>query len=458
MRSEIRRPKAGRRPAAAREKPTTAGAEAAGGKMAVKPEEPWEKRWEPEAASGLTAGLEEEGRQEILRLAAQEKENSDDGLYRVIDQVLANTAKESYLPLAARGPLRRRLFDAFRRLDILQELLEDETITEIMVNGHRDIYVERQGKVFRWERAFESRQKLEDVIQQIVARVNRAVNESAPIVDARLPDGSRVNVVLPPVALGGPALTIRKFSQTPVTMEQLIGWDSIGSAPAAFLKTLVQARYNIFISGGTGSGKTTFLNALSQFIPDDERVITIEDSAELRLLEQPDLIRMETRTGNGDTAIPIRQLIRCSLRMNPDRIIVGEVRGEEALDMLQAMNTGHDGSLSTGHANSPADMLMRLATMVLMGAELPLAAINNQIASAIDILVHLGKLRDGSRKVLSIMEVGSNEGGKIRLNPIYEFTETGTDPKGRILGEWRRRPAGLENVHKLALAGLPDPL
>lgn len=416
------------------------------------------KRWEepPVRISGVQPGLEEDCRQEILRRAALEKEISDEGLYAVIDQVLAETAKIRYLSLAGRGPLRQRLFDAFRRLDILQELLEDETITEIMVNGHEDIFVERDGRVFRWERGFENRQKLEDVIQQIVARVNRVVNESAPIVDARLPDGSRVNVVLPPVALGGPALTIRKFSQVPVTMEQLIRWNSIGSQPAAFLETLVRARYNIFISGGTGSGKTTFLNALSQFIPDNERVITIEDSAELRLVEQPDLIRMETRTGSGDTAISIRQLIRCSLRMNPDRIIVGEVRGEEALDMLQAMNTGHDGSLSTGHANSPSDMLMRLATMVLMGAELPLAAINAQIASAIDILIHLGKLRDGSRKVLSIMEVGSNEGGTISLNPIYEFAETGMDAKGRIQGEWRRQKNRLTNLHKLALAGLPD--
>lgn len=417
-------------------------------------------KWEQDSPVLLRSGarLEEDCRREILRRAAQEKEISDEGLYGLIDQVLKETAKERYLPLAAREPLKRRLFDAFRRLDILQELLEDESITEIMVNGHRDIYVERQGRVFRWERCFESRQKLEDVIQQIVARVNRVVNESAPIVDARLPDGSRVNVVLPPISLSGPALTIRKFSDTPITMEQLVRWNSVGAEPAAFLETLVRARYNIFISGGTGSGKTTFLNALSQYIPHDERVITIEDSAELRLVEQPDLIRMETRTGNGDTAVSIRQLIRCSLRMNPDRIIVGEVRGEEALDMLQAMNTGHDGSLSTGHANSPSDMLMRLATMVLMGAELPLAAINSQIASAIDILVHLGKLRDGSRKVLSIMEVGSHESGKINLNPIYEFRETGVDSQGRILGGWTRQAGGLSDVRKLALAGLSDKL
>lgn len=400
--------------------------------------------------------LEEACRREVLARASQEKEISDNSLYALIDEVLCEKAKEAYLPLENRGLLRRRLFDSFRRLDILQELLEDESITEIMVNGHRDIYAERDGHVFRLDRAFASRERLEDVIQQIVARVNRVVNESSPIVDARLPDGSRVNAVLPPVALGGPVLTIRKFSRDPITMEQLIAWGSVSREAAQFLQVLVRARYNIFISGGTGSGKTTFLNALSQFIPPGERVITIEDSAELKLVEQPDLVRLETREGRDGIDIPIRQLIRCSLRMNPDRIIVGEVRGEEALDMLQAMNTGHDGSLSTGHANSPADMLMRLATMVLMGAELPLAAINNQIASAIDILVHLGKLRDGSRRVLSIMEVGSNENGKIQLSPIYEFEETGEDGTGRITGQWRRRAGGLRDTRKLALAGLTD--
>ncbi len=412
----------------------------------------------PGNTSGGTAGsgLEEICRREILQRAAQEKELGDDRLYQMIDQVLSEKAKSCYLPFSARGPLRQRLFNAFRRLDILQELLEDDSITEIMVNGHRDIFVERAGRVVRLERAFESRQKLEDVIQQIVARVNRVVNESSPMVDARLPDGSRVNVVLPPVALGGPVLTIRKFSRSPVTMKQLIDWGSISAETAEFLKTLVRARYNIFISGGTGSGKTTFLNALSQFIPDEERVITIEDSAELQLLDQPDLVRMETRTGNAETGVTIRQLIRCSLRMNPDRIIVGEVRGEEALDMLQAMNTGHDGSLSTGHANSPSDMLMRLATMVLMGADLPLAAINNQIASAIDILVHLGKLRDGSRKVLSVMEVGTSENKTIRLNPLYEFEEVGAGPEGRIQGRWKKMGSRLVGIHKLAMAGLSD--
>ena len=402
--------------------------------------------------------LEEICRLEILQRAALEEEIDDVSLYGVIDQVIGETAKNRYLPLAARGPLRRRLFDGFRRLDILQELLEDDEITEIMVNGHENIFVERQGHVYRWDRGFETRQKLEDVIQQIVARVNRVVNESSPTVDARLPDGSRVNVVLPPVSLSGPVLTIRKFSSTPITMEQLVEWGSISREAAQVLKILVQARYNIFICGGTGSGKTTFLNALSQFIPSHERVITIEDSAELQLMDQPDLVRLETRTGHGEVEVSIRQLIRCSLRMNPDRIIVGEVRGEEALDMLQAMNTGHDGSLSTGHANSPGDMLMRLATMVLMAAELPLQAVDNQIASAIDILIHLGKLRDGSRKVLSVMEVGTVEMQKITLRPIFEFEETGMDEAGRIQGVWRQCLTRLTDPHKLALAGLQDPL
>jgi pilus assembly protein CpaF len=379
---------------------------------------------------------------------------TDDALYQMIDQVLAETAKEQYLPVSARLALRRHLFDASRRLDILQELLEEEEITEIMVNGPDRIFVEKQGKVYPWERTFDSKEKLEDVIQQIVAKVNRVVNEASPMADARLPDGSRVNVVLPPVALNGPILTIRKFSSHPITMEQLVEWNSISKEAAEFLEQLVRARYNIFISGGTGSGKTTFLNALSQYIPREERVITIEDSAELQLQDQPNLVRMETRGGSEDNTVTIRQLIRCSLRMNPDRIIVGEVRGEEALDMLQAMNTGHDGSLSTGHGNSPSDMLMRLATMVLMAADLPLTAVNNQIASAIDILVHLGKLRDGSRKVLSIMEVNHSENGGIDLQPIFEFEETGEDGQGRVEGKLIQKTDTLQRVTKLRMAGI----
>lgn len=403
-----------------------------------------------------SGSLEEACRQRILEEIAYEEEMTDQALYRVIDRILQETAKEQFLPVSVRLQLRQHLFDTLRRLDILQEILEDDEITEVMVNGTDHIFVEKQGHVFRLERRFESRQKLEDVIQQIVAKVNRVVNESSPIVDARLADGSRVNVVLPPVALNGPILTIRKFSKKPITMDQLIAWNSISAEAAEFLEQLVQARYNIFISGGTGSGKTTFLNALSQYIPREERVITIEDSAELQLLDQPDLVRLETRNGGGETAVTIRQLIRCSLRMNPDRIVVGEVRGEEALDMLQAMNTGHDGSLSTGHGNSPADMLMRLATMVLMGADLPLAAINSQIASAIDILVHLGKLRDGSRKVLSVMEVDHCEQGVISLNPVFTFRETGENGQGCVEGYWERQAGPLKRAAKLRMAGLPD--
>lgn len=400
--------------------------------------------------------LEQSSRRRILERISCEAELTDEALYEVIDQVLRETAKEDFLPVSVRLRLRQQLFDTLRRLDILQEILEDDEITEVMVNGPDHIFVERQGHVTLLDRRFESPEKLEDVIQQIVAKVNRVVNESSPIVDARLPDGSRVNAVLPPIALNGPILTIRKFSRDPITMEQLIRWGSVSQEAAHFLEQLVRARYNIFISGGTGSGKTTFLNALSQYIPKEERVITIEDSAELKLLDQPDLVRLETRTGAGETAVTIRQLIRCSLRMNPDRIIVGEVRGEEALDMLQAMNTGHDGSLSTGHGNSPADMLMRLATMVWMGADLPLAAINSQIASAIDILVHLGKLRDGSRKVLYIMEVDHCENGVISLNPVFTFRETGADSRGFVEGCWEKADPPLRHVAKLRLAGLPD--
>lgn len=400
--------------------------------------------------------LEQSCRQRILKQIAYEEEMTDEMLYGVIDQVLQEMAKVRFLPVSARLRLRQQLFDTLRRLDILQEILEDDEITEVMVNGPDHIFVEKQGHVFLLDRQFESVQKLEDVIQQIVAKVNRVVNELSPIVDARLPDGSRVNVVLPPIALNGPILTIRKFSREPITMDQLIGWRSISREAAEFLEQLVRARYNIFISGGTGSGKTTFLNALSQYIPKEERVITIEDSAELQLLEQPDLVRLETRNGSEETAVTIRQLIRCSLRMNPDRIVVGEVRGEEALDMLQAMNTGHDGSLSTGHGNSPADMLMRLATMVLMGADLPLAAINSQIASAIDILVHLGKLRDGSRKVLSIQEVDHCENGVILLNPVFAFRETGENGQGFVEGYWERQCSFLKRSSKLRMAGFPD--
>lgn len=359
----------------------------------------------------------------ILMEELQERRHmEDEELLERIDQVIRQKGRETVLPLKERLWLRGSLYDSFRRLDILQELLDDPSVTEIMVNGAGRIFAERGGRMELWERRFEKPEQLEDIIQQIVGRVNRVVNVSSPIVDARLEDGSRVHVVLPPVALDGPAVTIRKFPE-PVTMEKLIDWKAVTEEAADFLRHLVRARYNIFISGGTNSGKTTFLNALSSFIPAGERVITIEDSAELQISQVPNLVRLETRNANseGEGEITMSQLIRASLRMNPSRIIVGEVRGKEALDMLQAMNTGHPGSLSTGHGNSPADMVSRLETMVLMGAALPLEAIRRQIASALDVMVHLGRLRDGRRRVLSVMEMGGWANGTVELEPLYEY-------------------------------------
>lgn len=345
------------------------------------------------------------------------------------------------------------MFNAFRKLDLLQEFLEDEGITEIMINGTQSIFYERGGRLYQSDKRFVSRDKLEDVIQQIVAGSNRLVNEASPIVDARLKDGSRVNVVLAPVALNGPIVTIRKFPKESVTMGQLISWGSVSKEAVDFLSMLVVAGYNIFISGGTGSGKTTFLNALSQYIPKDERIITIEDNAELRILDVPNLVSLEARNANieGSGAVTIRDLIKSALRMRPDRIIVGEVRSAEAIDMLQALNTGHDGSLSTGHANSPGDMLSRLETMVLMGMELPLPAIRRQIASGIDVIVHLGRLRDKSRKMLEITEVVDYKDGEILLQPLYTYEETG-EKDGKIQGIWKK--AGeIRRTGKLLAAG-----
>lgn len=355
----------------------------------------------------------------------------DEELYECIDQAIAREASCRYLPLRQRLELKNRLFDAFRRLDILQELVDDPEVTEIMVNGRDNIFLEKKGRLQRWERGFDETEQLEDMIQQIVSRINRAVNVAHPIADARLEDGSRVHVVLPPVALDGPVVTIRKFPE-PITAEKLIAMGSLSAEASEFLERLVKSGYNLFISGGTGSGKTTFLNAMSGFIPETERVITIEDSAELQIRQIPNLVRLETRNANteGEGAIEISDLIRASLRMRPDRILVGEVRGKECLDMLQALNTGHSGSLSTGHGNSPRDMLTRLETMTLMAADLPLAAVRSQIASAIDILVHLGRLRDKSRRVLEIVEVGAYVGGEIQLNPLYRFVEEAGDEPG----------------------------
>lgn len=389
----------------------------------------------------------------ILEELDMSKETGDEELTALIHRVLKEISEEEYIPLERRTELGRELFNAFRKLDLLQEFLEDEDITEIMINGTQDIFLEKKGQLFSSGKRFLSKEKLEDVIQQIVAGSNRIVNEASPIVDARLADGSRVNVVLPPVALNGPVVTIRRFPREAITISRLIELESVNDEIVRFLTVLVRAGYNIFISGGTGSGKTTFLNALSQFIPKDERIITIEDNAELRILNVPNLVTLEARNANteGSGEITIRELIKTALRMRPDRIIVGEVRGAEAIDMLQALNTGHDGSLSTGHANSPKDMLSRLETMVLMGMNLPLPAIQRQIASGIDLIVHLGRLRDRSRKVLEVTEILDYSGGEIRLNPLYVYEET-EEKNGRILGSWQKIHE-LAHTEKLLAAG-----
>lgn len=377
----------------------------------------------------------------------------DEELQEMIDAAVAGEAERSYLPLKSRLRLKKELFDSFRRLDILQELVDDPDITEIMVNGKDHIFIEKKGRLSRWDKAFDSAEQLEDLIQQIVSRVNRTVNLSSPIADARLEDGSRVHVVLAPVAVDGPVLTIRKFPE-PVTMDKLIRLGSISREAAVFLRTAVRAGYNIFVSGGTGSGKTTFLNALSEFIPEDERVITIEDSAELQIRHVPNLVRLETRVENrdGSREISMRDLIRASLRMRPDRILVGEVRGAEALEMLQAMNTGHDGSVSTGHGNSPRDMVTRLETMVLMAADLPLAAVRNQIASALELMVHLGRMRDKSRKVLEIAEVIGCENGEVRLESLFTFREKQARDRQWVEGSLEK-VGELRNREKLRAGG-----
>ena len=381
------------------------------------------------------------------------KEVEDEELTRIIYRVLREAESREYLPLNVKTALGRELFNAFRKLDLLEEFLEDDEITEVMINGTQNIFYEKKGRIFQSDKRFLSKEKLEDVIQQIVAGANRLVNEASPIVDARLADGSRVNVVLAPIALNGPIVTIRKFPTESITMKQLIAWNSISEEVAEFLALLVESGYNIFISGGTGSGKTTFLNALSQYIPKDERIITIEDNAELRILDVPNLVSLEARNANveGTGEVTIRQLIKSALRMRPDRIIVGEVRSAEAIDMLQALNTGHDGSLSTGHANSPEDMLSRLETMVLMGMELPLTAIRRQIASGIDVIVHLGRLRDKSRKLLEVSEVMHYREGEIHLQTVYRYEETGEE-NGKIQGVWEKK-GELKHTGKLLAAG-----
>lgn len=389
---------------------------------------------------------------EILKELDLSREVNDEELMELIHYILDCKGKESFISLKEKTRLGKELFHAFRKLDILQELIEDDSITEIMINGTQNIFVEKEGKISQLEKRFATKEKLQNVIQQIVAGANRIVNESTPIVDARLSDGSRVNVVLSPVALDGPIVTIRKFPKEGMTMERLIQMNSISQEMVDFLKKLIRSRYNIFVSGGTGSGKTTFLNAMSQYIPKEERVITIEDNAELRFNEIPNLVRLEERNANveGKGRISMRDLIRTALRMRPSRIIVGEVRGEETIDMLQALNTGHCGA-SSGHANSPRDMIVRLETMALMGMDLPLQAIQRQIASGIDIIIHLGRLRDSSRKVLEIVEVLGYEQGQIQLQSLYLYVESGME-NGMIKGEWRKQHE-LQNKTKLLAAG-----
>ncbi len=376
------------------------------------------------------------------------RDYSDKEIMELIESCVLTKARMEGIGLQKKRDITNAVFNSMRRLDILQPFIDDPTISEIMVNGTDSIFIERNGAVLKEKICFESRDKLYNIIQAIVSKVNRSVNESSPIVDARLDDGSRVNAVLPPVAINGPILTIRKFPEKPFAIPDLIRMGSITEDAAKLLENAVKAKYNIFISGGTGSGKTTFLNALSEYIPTSERVITIEDSAELQILGITNLVRLETRNINveGKGEVSIRDLIKASLRMRPDRIIVGEVRGPEALDMLQAMNTGHDGSLSTGHANSTADMLSRLETMVLCGTILPLDAIRRQIASAIDLIVHLGRTRDFSRKVLEITEIMGYEKGDFQLNTIYKYDDGG--------GSHVKVSKGLVNIEKLQSSGL----
>lgn len=385
----------------------------------------------------------------------------DGELEEKIEQIVAQKLQGMYCSIDQRVSIVQQVYSSIRGFGLLDSIISDDTITEVMINGPENVFIEQNGRLFKLDKQFESQRRLEDIIQRIVGLAGREVNQANPICDTRLPDGSRVNVVLPPIALCGPTLTIRKFSKTPMTIEKLIQYGSITQEIADKLQLLVKAKYNIFISGGTGSGKTTFLNALSNYIPKDERVITIEDSAELQITGVENLVSLETRNANASGAgqITIRDLIKSSLRMRPERIVVGEVRGGEALDMLQAMNTGHDGSLSTGHANSTEDMLSRLETMVLQGAAgLPLPAIRQQIASAVDIIIHLSRLRDKSRKTMEICEVLGYEpgadGGKILLNPLYVFEEDENSTLTKVSGSLKRTDNPMKNNYKLQLAGI----
>lgn len=394
-------------------------------------------------------------REKVLTELDYTRELSDEEVREVIDRILLTEESSRWMPLNLVRRAGTEIFSSLRRLDVLQPYMEDPEVTEIMVNGPEYIFVEKQGRLQRADCRFENRERLQDVIQQIVAGCNRAVNEASPIVDARLANGARVNIVMEPAALNGPILTIRRFPDQPITMQQLIAGESITREAAEFLRSLVIARYNILISGGTGSGKTTFLNVLSGFIPREERIVTIEDSAELQLQGLENLVSLETRTGNGENCarINIRDLIRTSLRMRPDRIIVGEVRGAEAVDMLQALNTGHDGSMSTAHANSAYDLLFRLENMVMMGMDIPLNAIRRQIASGVDIIIHLSRMRDKSRRVEEIQEIMGMEEGRIVTRTLYAFQEEGTDRTGKLLGKLQKEGELIHN-EKLRKAGI----
>lgn len=385
----------------------------------------------------------------------------DDELEARVEEIVLQRIGNQYCSIDQRVSIVEQIYSSIRGFGLLDTIIKDDSITEVMINGPENIFIEQNGHLFQLDKQFESQRRLEDIIQRIVGLAGREVNQANPICDTRLPDGSRVNVVLPPIALCGPTVTIRKFSKTPMTIEKLIEYGSITQEIADKLELLVKAKYNIFISGGTGSGKTTFLNALTNYIPHDERVITIEDSAELQIVNIDNLVSLETRNANASGAgqITIRDLIKSSLRMRPERIIVGECRGGETLDMLQAMNTGHDGSLSTGHANSTQDMLSRLETMVLQGAAgLPLEAIRQQIASAVDIIIHLSRLRDKSRKTMEITEVVGYENGKIILNPLYVFEEDENSTLQHVSGQLERTENKMKNKHKLVLSGYYDEL
>lgn len=393
-------------------------------------------------------------REKVLSRIDLSKETSDEELEELIAQEVSSAALIRQLTIADRVNLEQLVFNSLRKLDVISELMEDETVTEIMVNGPQKIFYEKEGKIFPWDKAFASEERVLDILQQIVANHNRVINLSSPIVDTRLRDGSRVNAVLSPISVDHTVITIRKFPKEPLTMNQLIRMKSISSEAAELLEVLVKARYSIVVSGGTGSGKTTFLNALSAFIPRDERIITIEDSAELQIQGIENLVRLETRNANieGVREITIRDLIRTALRMRPDRIIVGECRGAEAFDMLAAFTTGHDGSFTSLHANSAKDVVSRLETMVLMGIELPLPAIQRQIASGVDIIVHLGRIRDKSRRVLEITEIYGMEKEQILWNPLYRFEES-KEGNDKVVGELKKVGC-LKNEQKIRDAGI----